>query len=133
MKLLFANVRKKHWFLLKVMAIVTNSNVNLIQCSQPWKNYALKKRKKEKIHICNFLKLLFLLPLGSWKLIIFFWKVDNTGLCSWQKHSFLFLIGIDCWNPAFDVTPANLIKGIITEVGVLKPPLDTEVNLKLLK
>ena len=49
------------------------------------------------------------------------------------KHSFLFLIGIDCWNPAFDVTPANLIKGIITEVGVLKPPLDTEVNLKLLK
>lgn len=26
--------------------------------------------------------------------------------------------GIDIWNPAFDVTPAGLIDGIITEVGV---------------
>ncbi|MBU1495181.1 MAG: S-methyl-5-thioribose-1-phosphate isomerase [Actinobacteria bacterium] len=26
------------------------------------------------------------------------------------------------WNPAFDVTPAALITGIITEVGVLRPP-----------
>ncbi|KOX70443.1 Methylthioribose-1-phosphate isomerase [Melipona quadrifasciata] len=29
--------------------------------------------------------------------------------------------GIQCWNPAFDVTPASLIKGIITEVGVYRP------------
>lgn len=29
--------------------------------------------------------------------------------------------GIQCWNPAFDVTPASLIKGIITEVGVFRP------------
>ncbi|OWF34861.1 methylthioribose-1-phosphate isomerase-like [Mizuhopecten yessoensis] len=30
--------------------------------------------------------------------------------------------GIDCWNPAFDVTPAELITGgIITEHGVFKP------------
>ncbi|RWS30427.1 methylthioribose-1-phosphate isomerase-like protein [Leptotrombidium deliense] len=28
---------------------------------------------------------------------------------------------IVCWNPAFDVTPADLISGIITEVGVFKP------------
>jgi len=26
------------------------------------------------------------------------------------------------WNPAFDVTPAELITGFITEHGVLKPP-----------
>ena len=25
-----------------------------------------------------------------------------------------------CWNPAFDVTPAEYITGIITEKGVLK-------------
>lgn len=30
-------------------------------------------------------------------------------------------IGIACWNPAFDVTPASLIKGIITEKGVFRP------------
>lgn len=29
--------------------------------------------------------------------------------------------GIKCWNPAFDVTPAHLITGIITEKGVFKP------------
>ncbi|KAI4459571.1 methylthioribose-1-phosphate isomerase [Holotrichia oblita] len=29
--------------------------------------------------------------------------------------------GISCWNPAFDVTPALLIAGIITELGVFKP------------
>lgn len=29
--------------------------------------------------------------------------------------------GIHCWNPAFDVTPASLITGIITEVGVFRP------------
>ncbi|XP_043251593.1 methylthioribose-1-phosphate isomerase isoform X2 [Colletes gigas] len=29
--------------------------------------------------------------------------------------------GIQCWNPAFDVTPASLIKDFITEVGVFSP------------
>lgn len=29
--------------------------------------------------------------------------------------------GVKCWNPAFDVTPARLITGIITEKGVFKP------------
>jgi methylthioribose-1-phosphate isomerase len=29
--------------------------------------------------------------------------------------------GVDVWNPAFDVTPAELIAGIITERGVITP------------
>eukprot|EP00127_Corallochytrium_limacisporum_P006739 Clim_evm9s235 gene=Clim_evmTU9s235 len=29
--------------------------------------------------------------------------------------------GINVWNPAFDVTPADLITGIVTEFGVVKP------------
>ncbi|KAF2880599.1 hypothetical protein ILUMI_25580 [Ignelater luminosus] len=29
--------------------------------------------------------------------------------------------GVNCWNPAFDVTPASLITGIITERGVFRP------------
>lgn len=34
----------------------------------------------------------------------------------------LFFPGIECWNPAFDVTPADLITGgIVTEHGVYKP------------
>lgn len=28
--------------------------------------------------------------------------------------------GIDVWNPAFDVTPAELIDGVVTEVGVVE-------------
>ena len=30
--------------------------------------------------------------------------------------------GGGAWNPAFDVTPADLIAGIVTETGVLRPP-----------
>jgi len=29
--------------------------------------------------------------------------------------------GINVYNPAFDVTPASLIAGIVTEKGILKP------------
>ena len=32
--------------------------------------------------------------------------------------------GVDILNPAFDVTPAKYITGIITEKGVVKPPYD---------
>lgn len=32
--------------------------------------------------------------------------------------------GIDVWNPAFDVTPAALIDGIVTEVGVVQRSSD---------
>ena len=35
---------------------------------------------------------------------------------------FVLVSGIDCWNPAFDVTPAELITGgIITEHGIFSP------------
>jgi methylthioribose-1-phosphate isomerase len=30
--------------------------------------------------------------------------------------------GADVWNPAFDVTPARLVTGIITERGIARPP-----------
>jgi len=30
--------------------------------------------------------------------------------------------GVDCYNPAFDVTPARLVTGIVTDRGILRPP-----------
>ena len=30
--------------------------------------------------------------------------------------------GAQTWNPAFDITPAHLVTGFITEFGVLRPP-----------
>jgi methylthioribose-1-phosphate isomerase len=30
--------------------------------------------------------------------------------------------GVDVWNPAFDITPAELVTAFITDVGVLRPP-----------
>jgi methylthioribose-1-phosphate isomerase len=39
--------------------------------------------------------------------------------------------GIDVWNPAFDVTPAELIDGIITEVGVVEKSADGKFDLTL--
>jgi methylthioribose-1-phosphate isomerase len=43
---------------------------------------------------------------------------------------------VDVFNPAFDVTPAKLIAGIITEFGVLRPPFKKaikELKAKVLK
>lgn len=33
-------------------------------------------------------------------------------------------VGATAWNPAFDVTPAHLVRAFITERGVLTPPFD---------
>ena len=38
--------------------------------------------------------------------------------------------GMSCWNPAFDVTPASYITGIITEKGVLKPDAEGKFDIK---
>lgn len=37
--------------------------------------------------------------------------------------------GIDVWNPAFDITPAELIDGIITEIGVVEKGMDEKFDL----
>lgn len=36
--------------------------------------------------------------------------------------------GIKCYNPAFDVTPAELITGIITEHGIARPPYTESIR-----
>ncbi len=38
--------------------------------------------------------------------------------------------GVDAANPAFDMTPRELVSGIITETGVLRPPYDLSVPLR---
>jgi 5-methylthioribose kinase len=37
--------------------------------------------------------------------------------------------GMPCWNPAFDVTPAKFIAGIITEKGVIEPAIDGTIDV----
>jgi len=39
--------------------------------------------------------------------------------------------GIDVYNPAFDVTPASLIAGIITEHGVIRPVTEDAIRTQL--
>jgi methylthioribose-1-phosphate isomerase len=36
--------------------------------------------------------------------------------------------GVDTYNPAFDVTPADLITAIITEAGILRPPYGESIR-----
>lgn len=43
-----------------------------------------------------------------------------------------FCLGVQVWNPSFDITPAELITGIITEHGVFKPD-ELEAKLRALK
>ena len=50
-----------------------------------------------------------------------------------QEESCLVKItgeGVQVWNPAFDVTPADLIRGIVTEKGVIIKDSDGVFNLK---
>jgi methylthioribose-1-phosphate isomerase len=39
--------------------------------------------------------------------------------------------GAPVWNPAFDVTPAILITGFITEAGVLRAPFADSIGAAL--
>jgi len=39
--------------------------------------------------------------------------------------------GVKVYNPAFDVTPANLITGIVTEYGIIRPPYMKNINSHL--
>ena len=41
--------------------------------------------------------------------------------------------GIRVYNPAFDVTPARLVKAIITEVGLVEPPSTETIEEALRK
>ena len=36
--------------------------------------------------------------------------------------------GVNVYNPAFDVTPAELITGIVTDVGVIRPPYEESIR-----
>lgn len=36
--------------------------------------------------------------------------------------------GVDVFNPAFDVTPATLVTGIITEKGIIRPPFKKNIG-----
>jgi methylthioribose-1-phosphate isomerase len=40
------------------------------------------------------------------------------------------LPSMPCWNPAFDVTPAMNISGIVTEKGVIEPDADGKIDVK---
>jgi methylthioribose-1-phosphate isomerase len=39
--------------------------------------------------------------------------------------------GVKVYNPAFDVTPANLISGIVTEKGVIRPVSEVSIRMTL--
>ncbi len=36
--------------------------------------------------------------------------------------------GVGARNPAFDVTPYHLVTGIVTDIGVLKPPFSAQIK-----
>ncbi|MCJ7781404.1 MAG: S-methyl-5-thioribose-1-phosphate isomerase [Acidimicrobiia bacterium] len=52
---------------------------------------------------------------------------DGHELTSWRSEP-TAPNDVPTWNPAFDVTPAELITGIITEVGVLHPPFEDSIR-----
>ena len=71
-------------------------------------------------------------PLSTFDL-----KQDNPGKIVIEERSVEEVVkiggkriapkGVRVFNPAFDLTPPNLITGIITEKGVLKPPFEKSI------
>lgn len=55
-------------------------------------------------------------------------KDSATGLLSLETIN-IAAEGINVWNPAFDITPATLIDGIITEVGVAEKDSNGQFHL----
>lgn len=55
-------------------------------------------------------------------------KDDATGGLSLETIN-IAAKGINVWNPAFDITPATLIDGIITEVGVAEKDSNGQFHL----
>jgi len=45
----------------------------------------------------------------------------------WQRLS-ITIPEARCWNPAFDITPADLITGIISERGIIYPPFEDSIK-----
>jgi methylthioribose-1-phosphate isomerase len=41
------------------------------------------------------------------------------------------VVGVEAWNPAFDVTPSDLITAFITDAGVLRPPFAASITAAL--
>ncbi len=52
---------------------------------------------------------------------------SDTELTTWRTEP-TAPSEVPTWNPAFDVTPAELITAIITEVGVLRPPYESSIR-----
>ena len=44
------------------------------------------------------------------------------------NQTLITLPGAPCWNPAFDVTPPELITALVTERGVLRPPFGPAIQ-----
>lgn len=53
---------------------------------------------------------------------------DPDEVRSVMKKIFVSIRDVDVYNPAFDVTPPDLISAIITERGIAKPPYDKSLK-----
>jgi len=56
---------------------------------------------------------------------------DGASIPIEERDPAEVLAGGDAFNPAFDVTPAELVTGIVTEAGVLEPPYSESIERAL--
>lgn len=52
---------------------------------------------------------------------------DGSEMTAWRSEA-IAPEDVPVWNPAFDITPAELIEAIITEAGVLRPPYEESIR-----
>ena len=93
--------------------------------------HCLPKDLRQRANLPQLINLLFAQIKSTWLEVC---KKKQDWSIGCMDNFSIFTTGICCWNPAFDVTPADLITGgIITEKGVVKAPLDSLENLKTLE
>ncbi len=56
---------------------------------------------------------------------------DGSAIPIEERDPAEVVTGADAFNPAFDVTPAELITAIVTEAGVLEPPYSASISRAL--
>jgi methylthioribose-1-phosphate isomerase len=56
---------------------------------------------------------------------------DGASIPIEERDPAEVLAGGDAFNPAFDVTPAELVTAIVTEAGVLEPPYSESIEKAL--
>ena len=88
-------------------------------------------RLSQSIIIFHVILLLHYLHLILKLIVVLILLLRKGNQKKFTKYMVIILRDLNAYNPAFDITPAELLTGIITEKGIIEQPLKKNI-LKLI-